>query len=168
MNVWQISQQLQMVDEAIERGLDDTGEVSEELANAYKELVEIFVKDSEGVAELIRKKRAEADMFKAQAKRFSEEAHKLENAADTMKKSVMVALEAMGTKKHGSFSVCANGGALPLVLTDEIPEEYIKYEPKQDTDAIRAALDKGALPFAKYGERGKHVRIRATQSSMKE
>jgi hypothetical protein len=162
MNVWQISQELQRVDEAIERGLDDTGEVSEELGRAYQELVEIFTKDSEGVAELIRKKKAEADMFKAQAVRFRDEATKLEKAADTMKRSVMVALEAMGTKKHGSFSVCANGGVLPLILTDEIPEEFIKYEPKQDTDAIRAALDKGDLPFAKYGERGKHIRVRAT------
>lgn len=60
-----------------------------------------------------------------------------------------------------SFSICRNGGKLPLQITDEVPEEFLKYEPRTDLDKIREALDDGnELYFACYGERGEHLRIK--------
>lgn len=64
-------------------------------------------------------------------------------------------------KELGPFSVCKNGGILPLEFTDEVPEDFLKYEPKADTDKIRESLNAGALlTFAKFSERRHHLRMK--------
>ena len=62
-----------------------------------------------------------------------------------------------------TLSVCKNGGKIPLDVDEEVPEEYkqevITY--KVDTNKIREVLDGGSeLPFARYKERGTHLRIK--------
>lgn len=65
-------------------------------------------------------------------------------------------------------SVQRNGGKLPVVPTHgdtfdaaTLPDQYVRVRREPDRDAIRAALEAGeSLPFARFGERGTHLRIR--------
>ena len=166
MNVWNLSQQMQQVDEAIDRAASmNEGEVPELLLEFFERLTTEFALCSEPVAAVIRKKSAEAKMLREQAKRFDAEAAKLESFVVRTKECVMVAMDAMGEKKNGSFSVCKNGGKAPLIIDEtENPQDHLdlsKVEVSWDSAAIRKQLDSNKiLPFAKYGERGKHVRVK--------
>jgi hypothetical protein len=60
------------------------------------------------------------------------------------------------------FSVAKNGGQLPLVIDDQgVPDDYLVVEHRVDKEKIRDCLkDGGLLSFAKFGERGEHLRIK--------
>lgn len=64
-----------------------------------------------------------------------------------------------------TLSVCDNGGKLPLVFDEDAAPspgaDFCKPRWEWDTEAIRGSLEAGHdLPFARLGERGKHLRIR--------
>lgn len=74
-------------------------------------------------------------------------------------------MKAVGCAKSGdainSASIVKNGGKKPVILSDEVPQEWqkVKYEP--DNKRIREALENGEeLPFAKLGERGERLSIK--------
>lgn len=90
-----------------------------------------------------------------------------ENAIKRLKKALtdtMVAIEkteiAAGDVK---IKLVNNGGLLPLIVDEdaEIPDRFKKIIYETDNSLIRKALDNGEdLPFARYGERGKGIRIK--------
>lgn len=136
------------------------GEVNDELLAMYADVQNDFRRDADDYAWLLRKLLSEADQMAAQAKRFADEAKRKKAAADCLKEHIKEAIETMGEKKVGVFSVCKNGGKQPIELTDEVPEEFLKYKPSTDTDKIREALTKGELKFARLGEKGTHLRVK--------
>lgn len=94
------------------------------------------------------------------------------NAASRLKVRLYEFLKAHDIKKLETlrFKVSrqANGGTLPVLLAkdvqenpEKLPEEFrrVKYEP--DITFIAAALDAGeTFEWARYGERGEHLRIK--------
>lgn len=90
-----------------------------------------------------------------------------ENAIKRLKKALtdtMVAIDkteiAAGDVK---IKLVNNGGLLPLIVDEdaEIPDRFKKIIYETDNSLIRKALDSGEdLPFARYGERGKGIRIK--------
>lgn len=90
-----------------------------------------------------------------------------ENAIKRLKKALtdtMVAIDkteiAAGDVK---IKLVNNGGLLPLIVDEdaEIPDRFKKIIYETDNSLIRKALDNGEdLPFARYGERGKGIRIK--------
>lgn len=90
-----------------------------------------------------------------------------ENAIKRLKKALtdtMVAIDkteiAAGDVK---IKLVNNGGLLPLIVDEdaEIPDRFKKIIYETDNTLIRKALDSGEdLPFARYGERGKGIRIK--------
>jgi hypothetical protein len=69
----------------------------------------------------------------------------------------------LGRIKTDTFnvSICANGGKLPIAINGEVPADYQRTEVFPDTDKIRKDLEDGvALEFARYEERGRHIRVR--------
>ena len=65
-----------------------------------------------------------------------------------------------------NISVANNGGKKPLILDrdldlDELPPKLVKTTREADKQAIRQVLATGQeLPFARLGDRGKHLRIK--------
>ena len=54
-----------------------------------------------------------------------------------------------------------NGGKAPLTITGTVPDDFIKMEPKTDTEKIRTALENGeTFDWAHLEERGVHLAIR--------
>ena len=65
-----------------------------------------------------------------------------------------------------TISLVANGGKLPLIIDETVTPEtvdatYVVTQLSFDKTAIAADLEAGEnIPWAKFGERGQHVRVK--------
>jgi hypothetical protein len=103
--------------------------------------------------------------IKDEAAGLSSKARTLANRQAWLKGYVLQQLQRIGADKAGrvrTLAITANGGKPPLEITGDVPAEFtVQPPPKPDQELIRNALDSGAsLPFAHYGDRGVHLRIR--------
>lgn len=108
---------------------------------------------------------ADVAAIDAEVARLSARKRALENRKKSLKALLEMAMRATGNVKFKtalhSFAIQKNGGKKPLDLIAEVPEEYLTYEPKVNTELIREELEAGAeLPFAVLRERGESLRIR--------
>lgn len=108
---------------------------------------------------------ADVEALNLEADKLKTRASVEQNKADRLKSYVMTCMKAVGRAKSGDAINCAsivkNGGKKPVILSDEVPQEWqkVKYEP--DNKRIREALENGEeLPFAKLGERGERLSIK--------
>jgi hypothetical protein len=115
---------------------------------------------------------------KAAAREWDFQAKRLESLLAAMKERTKEILEAFPDLPYsgslGKLAVQANGGKTPLELTFgdreltpdliamfDVPPEFVKVTYTLNTDAVRAALEEGVeLPWAKLGDRGRHLRVR--------
>ena len=87
---------------------------------------------------------------------------------ERLKDGLQSYLKGKGIKKvhtpSHDFSVCKNGGKLPIEVTADvydIPEQYRILVPKPNNELIRLALESGQeLEFAHFKERGEHIKIK--------
>ncbi len=135
------------------------------LADTIEALTGEIEDKAEGWVCVIKELEADADKLDKEIKRLTVRKSVAENNAKRMKNTLMMVMEQIGMTKlpteHFKLSVAGNGGQVPIIWTsDDIPDEYTKVIREKDTDKVRAALKLGELPFAKLGERGKHLSIR--------
>lgn len=120
---------------------------------------------ADGYAAVIETFQNHAERCKAEASRLTARQKKFENRIKAMKERLAQSMIETGRKEittdYHTFKLCQNGGQLPIEYTGEIPQDYMRVVYEKDPDKIRAALESGKeLPFAHFGERGRHVRIR--------
>lgn len=141
-------------------------QLDEDLFNGTLEALtgELEVKGA-GYVAVINQLDMEAKKAKELADAFKLKADARVNAISRMKDALKVAMTKIGTDKidTGDFTIKLqkNGGKQPMLITDDVPNDYLKviYEP--DKDKIRKALEDGSeLSFAHLEERGKHVVIK--------
>lgn len=113
-----------------------------------------------------------AEEAKTESKRLAEIARVRQNKVDRLKGRLYQFMTAHNIDKVetplGTFAIQNNGGALPVEIDEyllehpeELPEGYRIVEFKPDKRAIGQALKDGeSLDFARYGERGTHLRIK--------
>lgn len=117
------------------------------------------------IADIVTSLDGNIETIKNEIKRLQERLCTMQNQKDYLVTGLMEYLKYKNTPKvktalH-SFSVCKNGGKLPLEITGDVPEAFLKYTPSVDTMAIRNALENGkTLGFAHYGKRGENLRIK--------
>lgn len=87
------------------------------------------------------------------------------NSIKRMSEALQSAMETAGVDvlKAGDYElkIVNNGGVQPLVISGDVPDNFMKviYEP--DNRKIREALIDGQeLDFARLGERGRHLKIK--------
>lgn len=111
----------------------------------------------------------EATAAKAEAEQWQAKARSRLNRIDWLKGRMKQHMEQRGvtdleTATGRRIAIQANGGKLPLVLSDGLCAEELPAwfcTTVIDPAAIRAALEKGdKLDFARLGERGSHLRVR--------
>lgn len=111
--------------------------------------------------------KGKADIVSAEIDRLKAIESALNASYKRMSDAMLSSMHALGktaieTDLH-TFKVVNNGGQLPLIVKEsEVPAEYTKIEinQKPDNDKIRQALKEGKeLDFAKFGERGTHLKI---------
>ena len=118
-----------------------------------------------GYVAVINQLDMEAKKAKELAESFKRKADVRVNHIGRMKDALKVAMERIGTTSvnAGDYTIKlqSNGGKLPLVIDDTVPDEYYKVVYELDRDKMRKALDDGKkLKFAHYGERGTHITIK--------
>lgn len=108
---------------------------------------------------------AHKDLLNKEIDRLSGMVKALENNEKRMKVALQMAMTAMNKRKietdYHKISIAKNGGKMPMVITGDVPDNFMKviYEP--DKDKIRDALENGeALDFAYLEERGEHLIIK--------
>lgn len=167
------------------RMAEETGDPTEDILAQYLTTGEAFEAKLEGYGHLIRQREAEAAVAKAARVALEDEQQRLRkreetatNTAARLKAALLGALDVLGLRTVRSatfaFTRSQNGGVAPLAIDqiplDHIPEEYTRRV--LATDLIREALERGesvciidpdtgeAVPFARLGERGEHLRIK--------
>ena len=127
---------------------------------------EIEVK-SEGYVAIINRLDMEIDACKKQRDMWVHNLKVRENAMNRLKTRLSEAMVQLGKDEikagANTIKLTNNGGQLPIMYTADVPKEYIKTTivEEKDTEKIRKALNEGKnLDFAKFGERGKHIRIK--------
>ncbi len=163
---------------ALQHALDDLEglpeQQSEELYEWFTELSE--EKEAErdrkldNYAALIGELEARADARKLEAKRMSDHARADENRAKSLKSFLQQFFESHAIKSIETdryrLTLANNGGKLPVIVDEDfsisaIPDEFTKISITPDLEAIREALEDGeALEFARFGERGRSLRIK--------
>lgn len=125
----------------------------------------------DGYVALIGQLDMEADAARKEAAGWAAAAKARAAAADRLRGWAVLHLTRTGRTEARTASghrlcLTANGGKPPLVLApgvgpDDVLDRFIKRTEAIDPDAVRAALDAGeAVGFARYGERGTHLRVR--------
>lgn len=116
----------------------------------------------------IRELELRAAARKEEAARLTTRAKVSENLVTNLKTRLLDTFSTMDLTKLETklFTVtrCKNGGKLSLIVDeDKVTDEYKKTVTKTsvDSDKIREALnDEKDITFARYAERGEHVRIK--------
>jgi hypothetical protein len=126
----------------------------------------------ESTGQYLRMVELAAEAAHAEAERLRERAASCERKAARIKAAVLQLLDAAQLKrletKTFSFTVAGDGGMPPLVIDDVDPNEVAAALPDLvvttvalNKPAIREVLERGGtLPFARLGQRGRHLRIR--------
>lgn len=169
-SLWEIDDDLWKVNELldeVEGDLSRFGEAEGAVTAWLDALGEEQAKKLDSYRGLIRHLTTLADAAKREADEWACKAKMLAKRRDYLKQRVQDHMERHGltkilTAKGHSITLRANGGTAPLLLndltSDQIPEEYAKVTVEVDRYKVRKALEDGVeVPFARLGERGKHL-----------
>ena len=141
MNLYEVNGKIAQLSEMLSEG-----EIDEEI---YQDTLENLggAVAVEEVIKAIKNKQGEAELFEAEADKFTEKKKKAEKAVDSLKKMLLTYLNNTGKKKEQTtlFTV-SKGCSKSANITDEslIPAEYLIEQPaKIDKKSILAALKAG-------------------------
>ena len=133
------------------------------------ESVRMEIEDkAEGYIKVIENFKSDAEAYSKQAKIFKEKADRAEKNATRLTEVLKSAMEETGHKELKTelfnIKIVGNGGKQPLKIIGDVPEQYIKMVPQNDTEAIRKYLESlatpDACPWAKLEERGTRLSIK--------
>lgn len=167
MTLYEISQQyLQLMTELCDSDIKDAraAEIEEQIVIDLRTDLDNKL---DAYASVMREIEARSEARSNEAKRLQALAKSDASAVERLKNAVLRAMCALDIRKIETrrfrFWRQQNGVA-PVVLTNEVPEDYLVYaEPKPNMNAIAEALkanDERVSSFAKFGLRGEHLRIK--------
>lgn len=146
-----------------------TGETEATIDKWFAELNDAVEQKVDGYCALIREIEFRADARKAEAGRLRARAEIDASAAKRLRDRLKVFMVTHGKSKietpRFQVSVAGNGGLEPMDIDpidlNEIPAQFVKFDPSLDKDAVRQVLERGfKLDFARLRERGTSLRIR--------
>lgn len=142
-------------------------EANEILCSWFDEHQQALESKADGYAAVVREFEARATARMDEARRLSDSARTMGNRVQSMKERFMLAMQVMEMDRLetdlNKFTVCRNGGKLPLEIIDPqaVPSEYTYQVTEIDKDKLRDALSNGEpVAGARLVERGRHLRIR--------
>lgn len=145
------------------------GEISPELEERLQAIEAELPVKIDGYVHVIRELSSFGEQCSLEAKRLQARARSWDNKAAWLKGRILNTMQAIGEKQiktaRNTVTVCANGGALALILTEDqskIPDEYLTSRTviEPDKEKIKEELKAGkALEFASFAERGVHLKI---------
>lgn len=156
--------------EEIEGDLSRAGELSAAIEAYMASLEDQQAEKLDNYVGLIRQLEAEAVAARAEAEQWQQKARRRERRAQWLLENLQKHLDRTGqdrvrTASGREIAVVKNGGEQPLVIdpnaTIDCNMDFVYPTYHWDKTAIREALAAGReLPFARLGERGRHLRIK--------
>lgn len=117
-----------------------------------------------GYVNVIKQLEMEQKQAKEISKAFADKAKTRENNIKRMKDVLLIALDTANETEMdaGDFTIKVqkNGGAQPLVITGDVPENMTRVIIEPDNDKIRDFLKDNECNWAHLEERGKHIVIK--------
>lgn len=169
MSLYQITAEMRELSEALGAADPACPETESALREHGASLADAFDTKAESYACLISNLEAQAVSRRKEADRLGDLADSDMSTATRLRKMLLEAMIATGRTKFESklfrFGVQKNGGAIPVVVTDEtaLPANFLipKVTHAVDKESIRIALERGVpVPGAVLGERGVRLVIR--------
>jgi hypothetical protein len=172
-NLFNLTAELQELYTAFTAEADEHGEVPPDTAAMITAQLEAKETDLavklDNYIDLIRRLEGEAKIAEEEKVRYARMVSSRLNAVEQLKANLKLHLEAIEatkviTAKQRRVWLQSNGTA-PLILDDGVteetlPEKFVRVVRSIDRVAIGHAIKSGAeLPFARYGEKGTHIRI---------
>lgn len=145
------------------------GETDEQVILDTLQAIDGEIEDkADNYAKLIKNLHSDAEALKSEEERLYQRRKSLENREKLLKSTLQANLEFIGKTKFKTalftYTVAANGGKAPLVITDnlgDIPGKFlIPQPPKVDTEAVRELLETKEVEWAHLEPRGTSLRIR--------
>ena len=156
---------------ALEGDVSDT-EIEAEVVRRFSELELTRNQKLEGYGMLLKNLAARSQIRKEEGARLTKLGKADETAEKRLKTHLLQIFEMFGWEdevqtNRFKFKPVNNGGNLPIELAAEyaenpelLPEEFRTVTYKPNLETIRRALQaEESLPFAKFGERGKSIKI---------
>tara|TARA_R110001592_G_scaffold62346_1_gene190741 strand:- start:62 stop:580 length:519 start_codon:yes stop_codon:yes gene_type:complete len=166
--LYEITEDVRALEELmVELGGDVTDEADLEAVESwFSSLNEGMSNKLDNYAALVKEVEARGNSRLEEAKRMKRLAEADLSLGKRLKERMMWALQLMGHRRVDTdrfrVTVAKNGGKLPLVLDDNVPDEFMKTVEvtAPDSEKIRAVLAEGSsLGFAHLGDRGQTLRI---------
>lgn len=140
----------------------------EEVADTIEALNGTIEQNCDDIATVMLSQEAEMQYIRNEIDRLDRRLENMVANYGKLRDGLQSYLKGKGVKRvhtaNHDFSVCKNGGRQSIEITADIydiPREYCIFEPKPDTYTIRKALESGQeLEFARFKERGEHLRIK--------
>ena len=119
----------------------------------------------DGYAAVIDTLKSQVELLDHEEVRIANRKKAVENRIKLMKERMLESMQTTNQTKIQTdlhtFAIQKNGGKAPLTITGTVPDDFIKMEPKTDTEKIRTALENGeTFDWANLEERGVHLAIR--------
>lgn len=164
MNIYELTTQYQLLQDALEAGED-----VEELVSQIEDAIEV---KADGYARVIRNFESDIEGLKKAEADLKEKRERLEKAIVRMKGALQDTMIKTDKRKFKtdlfSFSIVRNGGKDPIILASDIkpedlPEELktVKITTTANKEAIRQYIEEtGDLTYGSIGERGESLRIK--------
>lgn len=148
--------------------VEDGEFTSEDVADTIEALNGTIEQNCDDIATVMMSQEVEMQYIKAEIDRLHGRLDDVITKYERLRDGLQSYLKGKGAKKvhtpNHDFSVCKNGGKLPIEVTADvydIPQEYCIFIPKPNNELIRLALENGQkLEFAHFKERGEHLRIK--------
>lgn len=140
----------------------------DEVADTIEALEGTIEHNCDDIATIMTAQEGEIEYISKEIKRLSERLYDIKVSNDRLRNGLQSYLKSRGIRKVHTpthdFTICKNGGKQPIEITADvydIPKEYCILTPKPDSCVIRKALESGQeLEFARFTERGEHLRIK--------
>lgn len=176
-SLWQLSNEMEYLNDLLDQAEGDLSKIEHAGQSLDDYLANVEIEEAEKLENYYRWimwLEMEASAAKAQADQWLKTGGVLANRAENARTRLVEHLKRTGQKKVRTTSgrfVClvGNGGSAPIDWApdctpegvSETHDHLVETKLEIDNKAVRAALEAGnALPFAKLGERGKHVEFK--------
>lgn len=148
--------------------VEDGEFTAEEVADTIEALNGTIEQNCDDIATVMMSQEVEMQYIKAEIDRLHGRLDDVITKYERLRDGLQSYLKGKGVKKvhtpNHDFSVCKNGGKQSIEITADvydIPQEYCIFVPKPNNELIRKALEDGQeLEFARFKERGEHLRIK--------
>lgn len=155
----------------VELSEESGGEITEEIAELIAEAAAVEMERDQKLdnyIHMMRRIEAEKEILKERSKVLGARAKSREAIIQSMKSRILINMQLTGRKViEGDLWTIKiqNNPAAPFIIDDipieEIPEQFVTRDPQLNTGYLKKFIKAGGeTDFARFGERGQHIRIR--------